>query len=83
MVKTLQVQYPVDGHMRPMGSERFVLFARLARDDRRADHQFAQEKQSVRCKSCPCEGEHICGLVLAAIVLIQAAAARIADDANR
>ena len=76
MIKSLQVQDTVDGHVRPVRRQRLVLVTRLECDDRRADHQFPQEKSAVGSKTRPCKGKHIRRLVLMPIARIQTAAAR-------
>ncbi len=47
VIESKQVQYPVDRHVRPVRLQSLALGARLEGDDRRADHQFAQEISTV------------------------------------
>jgi hypothetical protein len=47
VIEAAQVQYPVDRHVRPVRLQRLTLGLRLEGDDRRADHQFAQEISAV------------------------------------
>src|SRR5580698_5063773 len=79
MIETLQMQYAMDGHVRPVLGERFMLLARLACHDRRTDHQFSQEQPSVRRRTGAGEREYVRRPVFAAITRIQAAAASVAD----
>jgi hypothetical protein len=82
VIKSQQVQDPVDRKMRPMRSERFMLSARLERHERRAYDQLAEEGSSIGGNSSAGERQHIGRLVLVPIVGIQAAAARLADNAH-
>jgi len=47
VIETRQVQDPVDCQVRPMGAQEFILRARLERDQRRANHQLAEEVSAI------------------------------------
>jgi len=83
VIESHQVQDPVDGEMRPMCPQRFILSARFERDEGRANHQLAQKGSPIGGQPSAGKRQHIGGLVLVPVTRVQAAAARLADDAHR
>ena len=69
VIITTQMQHAMHRQMRVMSSNRFLLFARFARDHRRAQNNVAAgfSPRFVR------EGKHIGGVVLAAVTAVERA----------
>ena len=78
MVVSLQVKQAVHEQVRVVGLDRLALAAGLARDDRGADDDVAGERPGGVD-----EGEHVGGVVLAAVLPVEGLAFLAADDAHR
>ena len=77
------MQTAVHNHVGPVGHEGLVLLFCLLFYHLTADHQIAEQRQLQTGRCLEREGEHVGGLVLAAIGEVELVALRLIDDAYR
>ncbi|MNR10673.1 hypothetical protein D3C85_1269360 [compost metagenome] len=83
VVVAQQVQATVDHQVRPMGLQRLALFGRFALDHLDANHQVAQQRDIQHVVGhVRREGQHIGGIVLVAVGVVEFAAFGFVDQAN-
>ncbi|MNS38013.1 hypothetical protein D3C72_702490 [compost metagenome] len=77
------MQTAVHNHVSPVGLEGFVLLEGLGLDHLATDHQIPEQGEFHAGGGFEREGEHVGGLVLAAIGVVELAALRLVHQAHR